>query len=143
MRKVFRGIKNFGLNTMTKIVKKLYLWTVTKLPLLRPFRRVTGTGLLAVRSMVGDIGPPEARTRGVCPGPESLRGRYGRDAGVEVVAGKGRVASEAGAAHCGAVGGDLHGGCVRLLRHPRDKVERLLVMIWTVVIWRYLRSIFR
>ena len=127
---------------MTKIVKKLYLWTVTKLPLLRPFRRVTGTGLLAVRSMVGDICPPEARTRGVCPGPESLRGRTGRDAGVEVVAGKGRVASEAGAAHCGAVRGDLHGGCVRLLRHPRDKVERLLVMIWTVVIWRYLRSIF-
>lgn len=55
------------------------------------------------------------------------------------MAGEGGVASEARAAHGGRRGGDLHRGRVRLLLYPGDQVERLLVVIWTVVIGRYLR----
>ena len=118
---------------------------MTKLALLRWLRRVIGLGLLAVGPVMGDVRSPKAWAWGVCPRPKPMgrphSGRQGRHAGVQVMAGEGGVSSEAGAAHGGRRGGDLHRGRVRLLLYPGDQVERLLVVIWTVVIGRYLGSL--
>lgn len=114
---------------------------MTKLALLRWLRRVIGLGLLAIRPVMGDVRSPKAWAWGVCPRPKPVwRPHSGGHAGVQVVAGEGGVASEAGAAHGGRRGGDLHRGRVRLLLYPGDQVERLLVVIWTVVVGRYLAS---
>ena len=112
---------------------------MTKLALLRWFGRVIGLGVFTVRSLMWDVRPSKARARGICPRSKALgRPHSGRHTGVQVVAGEGGVAPEARATHGGGVGGDLHRGRVRLLRHPGDQVEWLLVVIWTVVIGRYL-----
>ena len=53
------------------IIQSTYLGTVTKLTLLRGFRRlVIGSCLLwAEVSVMGDVCPPKARARGVCSRP--------------------------------------------------------------------------
>ena len=115
---------------------------MTKLALLRRFRRVIGLGVFAVRSLMWDVRPSKARARGICPRPKPLgRPHSRRHTRVQVVAGEGGVSPEAGATHSGGVGGDLDRGRVRLLRHPGDQVEWLLLVIGTVVIGRYLARI--
>ena len=109
---------------------------MTELALLRRLGRIMGPRLLAVRSgMMRDVRPPEAR--GVIPRPEAPwrpRPRPWRHPGVQVMP----VGGVAGAAHGGGLagGGDLHR--VRLLCHPRDQVEWLLVVIWTGIIMGHL-----